>query len=90
MDLPLTIVPEVQEAITSHNKDVINSERQITKVETDDARSDEETNRSISRLQTEREVIKRRNKQAITSSKVGVEKSNKEIARLQKFVKKFS
>jgi len=90
VDLPLTVVPEVSEVIAACNKDVIASEKQIAKIKTDDARNNEETKQGISRLKAERESTKRKNEQAITTSKVSTGNSNGEIARLQKLLKNFS
>jgi len=90
VDLPLTVVPEVQEVIAACNKDIVASERQIAKIRTEDAKSDEETKQGIARLKAERESTKRKNEQAITTSKVSTGNSNGEIARLQKLLKNFS
>lgn len=90
VDLPLTVVPEGQEAIAALNKDVVASERQVAKIKTEDARNDEETKQGIARLKAEREATKRKNEQAINVSKVTAGTTNSEVARLEKLLKKFS
>lgn len=90
VDLPLTVVSEAQEVITACNKDIVDSEKQIAKIRTEDAKNDEETKQEIARLNAKRDITKRKNEQIIVTSKISSENSNNEIARLRKLLKNFS
>jgi len=90
VDLPLTVVPEVQEIIAARNSDIVSSEKQIALIKDDDAREEEETKNEIARLKSYREVTKNKNKQAISDSKDASCNYDAEIARLNKLLKNFS
>lgn len=90
VDLPVTVVPEVQEVIASYNKNITNSEKQVVKIEADDNQNNEETKQGIARLKDDRKVTKSVNKQAVAVAKSEAGSSSNEVVRLQKLLKNFS
>ncbi len=90
VDLPVTVVPEVQEIIAACNKDIILTEKRVVKIKAEDNQNDEDTKRDIERLKDARVATKGKNKQAVAVAKSEAGNSNGEVARLEKLLKNFS
>lgn len=90
VDLPVTVVSEVQEAITHHHEDNTTAESQITTIKADDARNDEDTRESIARLRASRDSSKTQNERAVVAKRHAIGQTDRDVARLQKLLKNFS
>lgn len=90
VDLPVTVVPEVKDVIATINKDVIEAQSKITKIETAEAKAEQVLKDNIAKMKAERETEKAKSKRTIESTKTETKTSNSEVTRLEKLLKNFS
>ncbi len=90
VDLPLTVVPEVKEVISTLNSNVIASQDKIVQIETAEAEAEKSLKETIAKMKSDRETAKATSKLEIETQKKVTGNFNDEVARLQKLLKNFS
>lgn len=90
VDLPVTVVPEAKDMIATVNKDVIDAQNTIVKIEIDEAKAEQALKDNIAKMKNEREITKATNKMEVKTQKSVQGTFNSEVARLEKLLKNFS
>lgn len=90
VDLPMTVVPEAKEVISTLNGDVVAAQNKIAEIETAEAKAEQALKESIAKMKSDRETAKATNKLEINTQKKVQGSFNSEVARLEKLLKNFS